>query len=281
MARSRIIKPGFFNNDILAEIPPLGRLLFAGLWTIADRAGRLEDRPKRIKATLLPYDDCNVDKLLTDLHNRGFIHRYGKGLNAFIQVTNWDKHQQPHIKEAASTIPAPGEYHAGTVLSPDEPETSMEEESLVTSSISLTSPIPKDMSARAPKKAKKEKEPNHPDNFMVFAEALWENYPRDKDGTRPGRRAKFIEALKKLPIADWDDVEAGLEKYKSLDKVKRGYVQNAESWVKEEVWRECLEAKPIKLVNGSAAKPSFDDPEVVAKYTEGPYAHMFGQGAKT
>jgi hypothetical protein len=55
VARSRNIKPGFFLNDELAECEPLARILFAGLWCIADREGRLEDRPKRIKAEVLPY----------------------------------------------------------------------------------------------------------------------------------------------------------------------------------------------------------------------------------
>lgn len=276
MARSRIIKPGFFNNDILAEIPPLGRLLFAGLWTIADRGGRLEDRPKRIKATLLPYDECDVDKLLAHLHDRGFIHRYGKGLNAFIQVSNWDKHQQPHIKEAESTIPAPDEYHAGTVQEPDEPTTSMEEESLVTSSISLTSSISKEVSARAPKPIR-EKET---DNFTLFAEGLWEIYPRDKDGIRPGRKAKFMEALKKVSVSEWDDVEAGLEKYKQMDQVKRGFVQNAETWVKEVKWKECLDAQPINQSNGT--KASINDPEVRAKLLPGgKYSFLFDKGEKT
>ena len=44
--RARNIKPGFFKNDALAELDFAGRLLFIGLWGIADRAGRLEDRPK-------------------------------------------------------------------------------------------------------------------------------------------------------------------------------------------------------------------------------------------
>ena len=61
MARSRNIKPGFFLNDDLAECEPLARLLFAGLWCIADREGRLEDRPKRIKIEVLPYDNCDVN----------------------------------------------------------------------------------------------------------------------------------------------------------------------------------------------------------------------------
>lgn len=122
MARARNLKPSFFTNDTLAEIDPLGRLLFQGLWCLADREGRLEDRPKRIKAELLPYDNCDVDALLADLDQHGFILRYAAGEQRFIQVVNFTKHQNPHVKEATSQIPAPGEHCASTVQDPEIPE---------------------------------------------------------------------------------------------------------------------------------------------------------------
>lgn len=122
MARARNLKPSFFTNDLLAEIHPLGRLLFQGLWCIADREGRLEDRPKRIKAELLPYDDCDADALLNDLAKYGFIQRYEVDGLRFIQVVNFVKHQNPHVKEAASTIPAPDEHRASPVQAEEEPE---------------------------------------------------------------------------------------------------------------------------------------------------------------
>lgn len=99
MARSRNIKPAFFKNETLAECAPLARLLFAGLWCLADRVGRLEDRPKRIRAEILPYDDGCVDDILNELHNAGFILRYGVGEKRYIQVVNFGKHQNPHCKE--------------------------------------------------------------------------------------------------------------------------------------------------------------------------------------
>ena len=52
--RARNIKPGFFKNDTLAELDFAGRLLFIGLWGIADRAGRLEDRPKKSRRRYFP-----------------------------------------------------------------------------------------------------------------------------------------------------------------------------------------------------------------------------------
>lgn len=127
MARSRNIKPGFFLNDELAECDPLARLLFAGLWCIADREGRLEDRPKRIKAEVLPYDDCDVDQLLDQLAERDFIVRYEVDGLRYIQIINFSKHQNPHVKEAPSIIPpppeqdiAPNEHHTSTVQEPEQ-----------------------------------------------------------------------------------------------------------------------------------------------------------------
>lgn len=107
MARARNIKPSFFTNDDLAEIPAIGRLLFIGLWTLSDREGRLEDRPKRIKAQLFAYDEVDCDAMLGELERAGFIRRYvAQGVRC-IHIVNFLKHQMPHHKEAASELPPP------------------------------------------------------------------------------------------------------------------------------------------------------------------------------
>jgi hypothetical protein len=113
MARARNIKPGFFLNDQLAACHPLGRILFEGLWCLADREGRLEDRPARIKAEILPYDDIDVNDLLDELASRtepdgspAFIVRYEIGETRYIQVLNFLDHQNPHHREPESRIPA-------------------------------------------------------------------------------------------------------------------------------------------------------------------------------
>ncbi len=105
MARARNIKPGFLKNEELSDLPPLARLLFAGLWMLADREGRLEDRPKRIKTECLPYDNCEIDDLLWQLHDKSFIIRYKVGETRFIQIPKFSDHQHPHANESASKIP--------------------------------------------------------------------------------------------------------------------------------------------------------------------------------
>ena len=112
MARCRTIKPSFFANETLAECSPLARLLFAGLWCWADRHGRLEDRPRRIRAEILPYDQVDADVLLAELEHRGFLTRYESGGTRVIQIVAFLKHQRPHPKEASYDLPLPGKFPA-------------------------------------------------------------------------------------------------------------------------------------------------------------------------
>lgn len=107
MARARNIKPGFYKNEDLAECSIWARFIFPGLWMLADREGRMEDRPKRMKAELLPFDGADMDVLLTELHDRGFIHRYVNSEGRFIQIMKFSEHQSPHYSEKSSVIKPP------------------------------------------------------------------------------------------------------------------------------------------------------------------------------
>lgn len=100
MARARNIKPSFFDNDTLAlNNDPLGRLLFIGLWTLADCNGNLEWRAHRIKVKVLPYDECDVERLAINLDKSGFIRFYSDGENILVNITNFTLHQNPHKNE--------------------------------------------------------------------------------------------------------------------------------------------------------------------------------------
>lgn len=106
LARSRNIKPGFFKNEQLGTADPYVSLLFAGLWTLADKSGRLEDRPLRIKAELFPYrENFDINGYLTALVTLGFLHRYKTDGISLIQIINFNKHQNPHHTEKESEYP--------------------------------------------------------------------------------------------------------------------------------------------------------------------------------
>jgi hypothetical protein len=135
MARLRTIKPEMYTNDDLARCSLAARYLFPGLWCYADRRGILEDRPLRLKANLYPFDDVDVNVLLQELHDAGFIRRYTAGGVRCIAIVKFTKHQNPHIHEKPNDLPDPpidteesvqpsGQHGASTVQEPDKHSTS-------------------------------------------------------------------------------------------------------------------------------------------------------------
>lgn len=105
MARARNIKPGFFKNPELVELSFECRLLFIGLWCLADREGRLEDRPKQIRMEIFPGDDVDVADGLQALHDKELIVRYEAQGQSLVWIPGFAEHQHPHPKEVPSTLP--------------------------------------------------------------------------------------------------------------------------------------------------------------------------------
>lgn len=133
MARSRIIKPSLFKNEVLGVADPLLTILFEGLWMLADQNGVLEERPARIKAEIFPYRDISkkeMTQMLVWLAKNGFIFRYKSaqnvqksgaqvvskwcaddaqlrvgGVQSLIQIVNFAKHQHIHPNEKLSILP--------------------------------------------------------------------------------------------------------------------------------------------------------------------------------
>jgi hypothetical protein len=112
LPRIRTIKPEAFDDEDLCALSPLHRWCYAGLWCQADKAGRLEDRPKRLKARVLPFDDVDMDSVLAELTRAGFIIRYLVAGKAYIAIkpSSWQKHQFIRSNESESGIPPPDDH---------------------------------------------------------------------------------------------------------------------------------------------------------------------------
>jgi hypothetical protein len=130
--RIRQIKPEFYLDDELARCPRDARLMFPGLWMLADRSGRLEERPARIKVQLFPYDDDitvkDVESLIDHLAENDFILRYEIDSKRYIQIRTFEKHQHCHKKEPESQLPPPParKIPGKTGASPEKHRTSPE-----------------------------------------------------------------------------------------------------------------------------------------------------------
>lgn len=109
MPRSRELKYGFFTDEEVAQLGFAARLLFQGMWCLADRDGRLEDRPMRIKAMVFPYDSVDIDALLAEVARASgrFIERYEVDGKRYIQIRTLNKNQHFHPKEKSAGFPPP------------------------------------------------------------------------------------------------------------------------------------------------------------------------------
>lgn len=113
MARTRLLHPDFFFDDILGSLPIEDSLTFPGLWVFADRDGYLDDNPRKLKALIFPYRDVDINASLQRLHDAGLIIRYSKSPDLeeslpqkqYIKIKNFLKYQHPHAREIASIIP--------------------------------------------------------------------------------------------------------------------------------------------------------------------------------
>ncbi|KWR85492.1 MULTISPECIES: hypothetical protein [Pseudomonas] len=264
MARARNIKPAIMANEDLAELAPAERLLFIYLWMLADREGRLEDRPKRIKAEAFPYDDVDIDAMLDNLQGAGFLIRYTVESKRYIQILNFTKHQRPHSNETASNLP-PMEQGVRTEKKPEvEPVQSVSnhgekdfqprEEALRSDLLIPDLLIP---DTKTPPTPTGESPPVRDDLFDQF----WALYPNKT--CKAKARAKWVK-LKVTPIL-FDQIMSGLRRQcASQAWLKDGgqFVPHPTTWLNGERWNDEVRSNVHHLP--SSRHHGFDDRDYTA-----------------
>lgn len=252
--RARNIKPGLFLNEVLGQADPFLTILFQGLWCLADREGRLEDRPLRIKAEVFPYrEGLDVNGYLTELERCGFIERYQVGAVKVIQVLNFTKHQSPHNTEKASELPEKPSSCPLTVDSPlphgGNPPDSLIPDSLIPDSnttLPPSAPVEVLGSPRKPKgRVRLSLIRNAPDQ-QAF-ETLWAEWPREREGKpargeKPKAEACFQEILNGGEVSASELLAAGRLYLAEDERVKAGFPKMVSSFfaLKDGFWRSAV-----------------------------------------
>lgn len=105
MARIRTIKPDFWTDEKIVQLPYEARLLFIGLWNFADDDGRLYEEPERIRMQVLPSEDIDAALLIDLLVAVGLCERHSiDGDKSVIVISNFPEHQKISNK-TTSRIP--------------------------------------------------------------------------------------------------------------------------------------------------------------------------------
>lgn len=248
--RARNIKPGLYKNEDLAECSLAARFLAPGLWMMADREGRLEDRPKRIKGEIYPYDDVNVNDLLDELVRAKHIIRYNHGEQRFIQIVNFKEHQRPHSNEIKSVIPeysAPCEKieqpRSAELSTKDESASSLFTDTLTTDSLnpecSTTGSKLPSVESLPPAKKK-----SPPQKYDAEGEEFWELYP--PNGASKFSAMKAYEAARKDGIAH-ETLIRSVAEYSAYLERSGTPAAHATTWLNQRRWTvnyPALEGRP-------------------------------------
>ena len=108
--RIRTIKPEFFDSESIGSMPIPCRLLFIGLWVMADDEGRIRASSRRVRKVVFGFDDDvtvqDVDGWLRMLTDRRKIQCYEVDGYAYIAICGWSRHQKINRK-SPSLLPVP------------------------------------------------------------------------------------------------------------------------------------------------------------------------------
>ena len=96
MARTRTIKPEFWDDEKLATVSRDARLTFIGIWTNSDDYGVVKGHPAWLKNTIFPYDDIRIadfQKWLKELESLCCIIQFENNGEKYYHIKNFAKHQ--------------------------------------------------------------------------------------------------------------------------------------------------------------------------------------------
>ncbi len=108
MARIRTIKPEFWDDEKISELPIPSRLLFIGLWNFADDNGVIQASEKYIKAKVFPYDslrDSDFKQWIGALTENRMIIPFSHAGKSYFVIRRFTSHQIIDKRYAKEIVP--------------------------------------------------------------------------------------------------------------------------------------------------------------------------------
>ena len=244
MPRKRMIKPEFWTDEKIIELPIPGRLLFIGLLNFADDEGIFRNSPKSIKCEVFPADSeptaNDVKDYMELMLNLKLIVK-GEDLegNELLKIKNWHDHQKINH-------PTPSKYIFKPLLGGDSvsPKVELSEDSVSPngelSEDSLTISIDSISSLNSINSINKSANKNLEKQNEDFSFAhIWKSYPKKKN------KEQSEKAFKKLSKKEFDIFNAGLSRhleYWSVNDVDVQFIPLLSTFINKKRYNDELDA---------------------------------------
>ena len=94
MARKRMIDPNIWQSEDFSKLSTLGKLVFIGLFSLADDEGRGRSNPVYLKSILFPYEEgirsADIDKTLSEISSNMSVIFYSCDGSSYYSLYNWN-----------------------------------------------------------------------------------------------------------------------------------------------------------------------------------------------
>lgn len=98
MARKRMIDPNIWQSEDFSKLSTLGKIVFIGLFSLADDEGRGRCNPVYLKSTLFPYEEgirsADIDKTLSEISSNMSVIFYSCDGSNYYSLYNWNTWQK-------------------------------------------------------------------------------------------------------------------------------------------------------------------------------------------
>lgn len=98
MARKRMIDPNIWQSEDFGRLSTLAKLVFIGLFSLADDEGRGRCNPVYLKSTLFPYEEgirsADIDKTLSEISSNMSVVFYSCDGSSYYSLYNWNTWQK-------------------------------------------------------------------------------------------------------------------------------------------------------------------------------------------
>lgn len=108
MPRIRTIKPEFWEDEHIAQLPAVCRLFYIGCWNYADDQGVFKSHPVYLKSRIFPYDDIDTAEILTFLHKleeHKMIIKFSHERDDYYVIRRFSQHQVIDKRYFRSVVP--------------------------------------------------------------------------------------------------------------------------------------------------------------------------------
>jgi hypothetical protein len=228
--RIRTIKPEFWQDETVGQLPFLTRLVFVALWNESDDEGRLRGNPIYLKSVLFPYDNFDMREHIDSLKSHGMISEYSVRAQTYLHVVNFRKHQRIN-RPSASKFPGPKEAEPVRVEKTKEKKRSYKPPEVKSVSIhgGLSESSVKCSSGKEQGKEGEQgtgklpaKKPGPSSDYTSCVAAYYELYESQSGGRKPRWGGKAGKQLKDL-----------LGSYSAVEVIERmEYMFAGKSWLK-------------------------------------------------